>query len=212
MRTEAVPSPRFLMAHAPIVLACLTSFGLFGCALTSKADALVPRFYEPELPERTTPVAASAGARGEVRIGRISAASHLRDRRVIKKGDSELEFDDGKRWTERPDAYLRRALAQALYEEEGIKHAVSGVAPVLDCELLHFEEIHESGRPQKVRIGLVYALHDDRTVLVGETFTVSVPIEGLGEDATVHAFEKALRSVVDRIVTKVAPVAAKNTP
>lgn len=145
-------------------------------------------------------------------MGRISAASHLRDRRVVKKADSEMEFDDQKRWTERPDSYLRRAVSHALYEEQGMKQAVSGTAPVLDLELLHFEELQEGGRTTKVRVGVVYALHDERTVLAGETFTLVVPIGGEGDGNVVRAYATALRQVVDRIVAKVGPAAIKPAP
>jgi len=203
------PNFRVLSNVCGLFAVCLT---VAGCALTSKADALAFRYFEPMVPAPAAQVAPSAAARGELRLGRISAASHLRERRVVRKDDAEVAFDDERRWTERPDAYLRRALARALYEEQGMKQSVSGQSPVLDCELLHFEEVQEGGRTQKVRVGMVYALHDDRTVLVGETFVVIVPIEGQGEGGIVRAYEKALRQLVDRTVSKVMPAAQKASP
>ncbi len=182
-----------------------------GCALTSKSDALVVRYFEPEVTSSGATKAAATGAGPEVRLGRMSAASHLRDRRVVKRG-AELVFDDEKRWTERPDAYLRRALARALFDEQGVKQAISGVAPVLDCELLHFEENEAENKTKSVRVGVVYAFHDERNVLAGETFSVDVPVEGEGDANVVRAYEKALRQVVDRIVSKVAALPAKAAP
>jgi cholesterol transport system auxiliary component len=202
------PNLRFVSNICALFAVCST---VAGCALTSKADALSFRYFEPMVPAPQGQVA-PGGPRGELRLGRISAASHLRERRVVRKDDSEVAFDDERRWTERPDAYLRRALAHALYEEQGMKQSVSGQSPVLDCELLHFEEVQEGGRTQKVRVGMVYALHDERSVLVGETFVVVVPIEGQGESGIVRAYEKALRQLVDRAVSKVTPAAQKPSP
>ena len=188
---------------------CIAAVALAGCALTSKADALNVRYFDMEVPANAAGATTAAMATKEVRIGRISAASHLRDRRVSRKSDSEIDFDEQKRWTERPDSFLRRALAHAFFEEQGMKQSVSGLAPVFDCELLHFEEIVEGGRTTKVRVGIVYALHDERSVLVGERFTVVVPVEGTGDPGVVHAYEKALRQVVNRVVTTIGPSAVK---
>jgi len=180
-----------------------------GGALTAKSEALAPRYFEPEVAPAAVSTKAQPGS--EVRLGRISAASHLRDRRVVKR-DAELVFDDEKRWTERPDAYLRRAVARVLYEEQGVKQAVSGAAPVLDCELVHFEEVEAGGKARSVRVGVVYAYHDERSVLASETFSVDVPIDGEGDTGVVRAYEKALRQVVDRVVAKVGALPMKAAP
>lgn len=211
MSGHSRPIPSYFLGF--LLTALVPGCGIGG-SLTAKGEALAPRYFEPEIAPPTTTTAAKAvpGAPApEVRLGRISAASHLRDRRVVKR-DAELVFEDEKRWTERPDAYVRRALAHALYEEQGVRQAVSGSAPVIDCELTHFEEIEQDGKSKKVRIGLVYAFHDERTVLAGETFTVEVPIEGEGDSNVVHAYEKALRQVVERVVAKVTALPQKTAP
>jgi ABC-type uncharacterized transport system auxiliary subunit len=199
-------------AGLPALALVLAAFAS-GCALTSKSDVTAVHYYEPEgFPAKK----ADAKARGEVevRLGKISSASHLRERRVVRKSTSELALDEEHRWTERPDVYLRRALARQLFDEMGLRQSVSGLVPVLDAELVKFEEVERDGKRVAVRIGVVYALHDDRSVLGGETFEVESAVEDpSSEAAIVAAYGKALREAVERIGATVASSAARaSTP
>src|SRR4029077_4048150 len=116
-----------------------------GCALLSKAAPLQPRYFSLE----DGPLASNRGAAlrsptsgaMQLRLGRVSAGPHLRERIVYRDSDHELGYYEDRRWTERPETYLRRALARALFEERGLLRVVSGGAPTLEVELVAFEEI-----------------------------------------------------------------------
>lgn len=185
------------------MLLASASVALAGCALTSKSEPLVPRYFELGFvaPEGR----AQAVANGpEVRLGKVSAASHVRERRVRKRGDVELSFEDEKRWTERPEAFLRRGLARVLYEEQGYRQALSGAPFVVDCELVRLEEVEENGAVRKVVVGIVVTIHDERRVLVGDTF-VAEEATADAEDATiVRAYGKALRRALDHVADDLA--------
>jgi ABC-type uncharacterized transport system auxiliary subunit len=194
----------------PVLVSALAAFAS-GCALTSKSDVNTVHYYEPDSfsARKTEPK-----ERGtvEVRLGRISGATHLRERRVVRMSTAEISLDDEHRWTERPDVYLRRALARQLFDEMGLRQSVSGLAPVLDAELVKFEEVVRDGKRVAVRVGVVYALHDEHSVLGGETFEVESAIaDPLAEGAIVAAYGKALREVVERIGNTVASSASRST-
>src|SRR5688572_20204847 len=96
----------------------LTLLALGGCALLGKADALTPRYFSPDLSggggASGPPSTSSHGAIAELRLGRITAASHLGERIVFRDSRYELNFYEGRRWSEEPEAFLRRALAHSL--------------------------------------------------------------------------------------------------
>src|SRR5688572_26651074 len=106
---------RFACGARGVVIACLLS----GCALLGKSEAFVPRYFSPDTSSHGKPKAASA-ARADgalLKLGRITAASYLGERIVFRDSNYELNFYEERRWTERPEDYLRRALSRALFEE-----------------------------------------------------------------------------------------------
>jgi cholesterol transport system auxiliary component len=188
-------------------LALSLALALPGCALTSKADLMDIRYFTlawQEAPPSPSPGRPSAeGPR--LRLGRITASSHLRNRMVYRLSDVEVAVYEDRRWTERPEEYVRRALAQALFEERPIVHAVSGGGPAIDVELLAFDEVHgKSGRAARVTIR--YAVQDDRTVFDAESVTVEVEIRGDAEEPenTAVSMGAALHKVVEQIASRVA--------
>jgi cholesterol transport system auxiliary component len=197
-------SPRFAVAVAAAGLA------LGGCALTSKSEPLSPRYFELGFVAPEGRAQAAAGG-PEVRLGKVSAASHVRERRVRKRGDVELSFEEEKRWTERPEAFLRRGLARVLYEEQGYRQALSGAPYVVDCELVRLEEIEENGVIRKVVVGVVVTIHDERRVLVGDTFVAEEPVADAEETTVVRAYAKAMRRALDHVAEDLAK-AARATP
>jgi uncharacterized lipoprotein YmbA len=193
--------------------------GLAGCALTSKSEPLEPRYYSPERePGPGAPAAAPVTSTTEIRVGRVSAASHLRDRIVVRESDVQFGYLDEHRWSERPDAYLRRALQRALFEERGVVQVISGEAPVLDLELVAFERV-QTAHGRVARVGVHWAVHDSRTVLGQETIVVDKPVSDVkGDDdkaddaraaayasATRDALTEATARLADRVVAVVAP-------
>jgi cholesterol transport system auxiliary component len=188
----------------------LSSFGCVGCALLGKADALAPRYFSPEIPS-----AAGAGERSraparadapELRLGRITAASYLGERIVFRDSKYELDFYEGRRWSENPDEYLRRALSQSLFEEHGLHRIISGGGPTLEVELTEFAELRV--KPPVARVSVTYILFESRLVRREASVTVDLPIAG-GANAgdspepAVRALSQALNDAVARIVEQV---------
>jgi ABC-type uncharacterized transport system auxiliary subunit len=91
----------------------------------------------------------------------------------------EVGFYDDSRWTERPEAYVARALDRALFGSGRLRHVLAGPAPVLDVRVLAFEEVRaQSGSSRRARVALAVLLHDDRTVLLEQRFTHEVEVRG----------------------------------
>lgn len=197
-------------------IACMAG-ALGGCALLSKSEPRVPRYYTPERsggetsPAQgqgaapTTAPTVAAGHGRPLRIGHVGATSLLGDRIVYRTSAEEAGFYEIARWTERPENYLRRALSRTLFEERGFSRVVAGSAPTLQAELVAFEEVR--GSPHRVRLQIIVTLDDDRTTLVEQTITIEHPVPTAAiEDPTaavVRALGAALREAVERIAGQV---------
>src|SRR5262249_24489929 len=153
------------------------------------------------------PVAAAntegAATAPALRLGRVSAAAHLRERIVFREANRELGFYETRRWTEAADAYLRRALADVLFERQRIHRSLGGAGIRLDVELRDFEEVL-APRPM-AHARATFVLHDGRTVLREQTVDVERPIASAGKgesesaDAAVQAMSMALAELVGRV-------------
>jgi uncharacterized lipoprotein YmbA len=183
-----------------------------GCALTNKAQSNFPRYFSPALPH-VAPLAQRSGV--ELRLGRVSAGAHLREKMAYRSSTYEVGFYDDLLWTEKPAEYLRRALSQVLFEEQGLRSIVSGAAPVLDVELVSFEELRVPQPAALVR--LTFVLRNERTVLLEQTLTVERPLAP-GKTphppaAVAEALGEALHSMVGQLTTAVlAELLAKSNP
>ena len=189
---------------------------LLGCALTSKGDALSPRYFSPE-PGAVlgSPRAARAF---EMRLGQVSSASHLDERIAYRVGGSEMGFYDDRRWTEIPEAYLRRALEREFFEQRGLSRITTGVGPTLDVELTAFEELRS--KPSKVRVVLTFSLRDERHSLIEKTLDLEQlvqersgcdPAQCLARTMTV-TLDEAVRQLGSEVISvlsapPVAPIA-----
>jgi cholesterol transport system auxiliary component len=192
-----------------------------GCALLTKAEPLTPRYFSAE-PSGTgsasgdsvaAPRASSAPDR-ELKLGRVTSASYLGERLVFRDSPYELGFYEDRRWTEKPEAYFRRALSRALYEQGGFRRVVSGAGPTLDCELVEFAELRAPAHVARARVNFV--LYDSRSVRTEATVTVELPIaedkekadgadkEQASAAASVAALALALTNAVDEIVRRLS--------
>jgi cholesterol transport system auxiliary component len=211
-RRNQVPSQAFLfpirqaLRRLTPLLVGLSALFVFGCALTSKSESILPRYFSPE---RTgaieKPAFAPVGLSAELRVGNISAASHLDERMVFRDSAFELGYYQEKRWTEAPEEYLRRRLERALFEERGLRHVVGGSAPTLVVELTAFEEIRKPKRIARVQVSV--RLQDARLVRWEETLTVDQPVAASNDEelanGMVEAVGLALFTVVNQIADRV---------
>jgi len=176
------------------------------CALMGKGEALTPRYFSPDVGEPTLRLTNTApnspAAASELRLDRVEASSHLEERIAYRPNEAELGYYDSFRWTEPPQAYLRRALERELFERRGLVHVVSGPAPTLDVELVSFEELRQ-GTPAG-RVELRFSLSDGRRMLLEQTVRVQQPVApGAAQDAALR-LTKALSSALEEAVAKVA--------
>jgi len=142
-----------------------------GCALLGKGDPQLSRYYTPEYDADAPKVPPRSDL--QLRLGRVEGWSHLRERMAERRSTRELVYREDRRWTERPEVYLRRALSRTLFEERGVVESLSGRGFSLDVELIAFEEIQQ---PHLARMQALLVLRDDRLGLLEETITIEQPV------------------------------------
>lgn len=174
-----------------------------GCALTSKAEALSPRYFSPEQPPLS--VASPLEKDLALRLDQVASAQYLDERISYRLSGSEVGFYDNRRWTEVPEAYLRRALERELFERRGLQRVVTGSGPSLSVELTAFEEIR--GEPTRARVTLIFNLRDERGSLIDKTLTLEreliAPKGADAEQRLATTLAATLADAVARVGTEV---------
>jgi cholesterol transport system auxiliary component len=186
------------------------------CALLSKSEPNVPRYFSPETATATAAPPAPAPASGlELRLGVVNADGYIKDKIVHRDSAFEVGYYEERLWTDKPEAYVRRALARDLFDRRGVREVVSGVGTTLDVDVVAFEEVMA---PQHVgRIELTYVLYDDRVVRLSRSIAVERPIAAAkGDAAAVQAMAEALSAAVDGVadatVAELRTETASSTP
>lgn len=192
---------RWSIAAAALVLATVAP----SCALTSKSEVLDVRWYTPERvkPRLTGAEAnAAAGAPVTLELGRVTAGSHLREKMAYRDARFEVGYYEDRRWTERPEAFVRRELGRTLFEERGLRRSIGGgSAPTLEIEVLAFEEIR--AKPvHAARVQVRMILHDGHDVLHEETITVDKPLAA--DDTKVEDFVAGISDALDAACAAIA--------
>jgi cholesterol transport system auxiliary component len=172
-----------------------------GCALLSKSDPMVPRYFSLE--PAAAPRASAAPTDLQLRLGPVTSGSEIRQNLVVRDAKAELSYSEERRWTEKPEAYLRRALSQELFERRGVRRVVSGPSLSIEVELVSFEEV-KGPAGSAARVAATLILHDERVVRMEKTLTVEVPVDRAS--APDHADEavRALGVALTRIVSHIA--------
>lgn len=189
------------------VLGLMGAVALQACALLSRHEVMALRTYTPEDAPGLAVVPRSAGVGSALRLGRVTSADSL-DRRVMRReGPHEVAYLEDREWTERPEAYLRRALARTLFEEGRLGGVVGGAAPALDVELLAFEEVRAPAWVGRVTLSL--SVGDERGVSLQQTLSCERKVvvrgaEGEGS-AVARALGEALRDAVDEVSRRTRP-------
>jgi cholesterol transport system auxiliary component len=184
-------------------------FGTSACALTSKADLVETRYFSPEHvkaggDDAKAPPAPAPNAALELRLGRVLSGSNLRERIAYRNAAYELGYYENLRWTERPEAYVRRELGRSLFEEHGLHRVLSGVAPSLDVEVIAFDDVRlATGRAARIQLKII--LFEDNGVILEETLSVDRPVAG--EKAKIEdviaAMASALEAAAELVTLKV---------
>jgi cholesterol transport system auxiliary component len=176
-----------------------------GCALLSKSEPVIPRYFSPEAPAPSTPRVTRDASGLELRLGRVNADAYIKDRIVHRDSAFEIGYYDDRVWTEKPEAYVRRALARALFDERGVTQLLSGAGATLDVDVVAFEEVRDPAHV--ARIELVYVIYDDRVVRLSRSVVVDRPIAPAKGDAAANQMAKALSSALVAAVDAVASAA-----
>jgi ABC-type uncharacterized transport system auxiliary subunit len=177
-----------------------------GCAFFNKSDPVLLRYFTPEA-VGSRPVSSADTPRAaptlELRLGRVDEASYLKDRIAFRDDGFEVGYYERLRWTEKPEAYLRRALGRALFQDGRVGEIVSGPGPTLDVDVDAFEELRSPRHAARIQLTLV--LHDDRHVQFQETLTIERPIASTenGSAEIARAMAGALDEAVRRVLAQV---------
>jgi cholesterol transport system auxiliary component len=138
----------------------------------------------------------------ELRLGRVNAKADVGNKIARRESTYEVVYYEGRFWTEKPDAYVRRALLRAIFDDRGVRQVLSGAATTLEVDVLAFEEVV---KPAHVgRVTLAYSLYDDRTVLLSRTVTCERPIADASGDAAAEAVVEAVTGAMGAAVDAVA--------
>lgn len=177
---------------------------LSGCALVNKAEPLDVTYYDPAFPEANRAVTPTTADVIELRLDRVTSAEHLDSRIAYRENSVQIGFYDEQRWAERPEAYLRRALARALFTGRGVVQALGGARPALEAELVAFEEVR-SKRGRRARASIQFVLRQGPRVLANDLITVERPVT----DDSGAALARALGAALDDASSEVATRAVK---
>jgi ABC-type uncharacterized transport system auxiliary subunit len=183
------------------------------CALTSKAEVLSIRYFCPEVLE-TSHVDSHQKPTGawssEVKLGRVSSGPNLRERIAYRTTVYELKYYDHYRWTERPESYMRREITYALLSNGSLRRVLSNTSPILDVDLLDFEELYLP-TSHAVRIRLNMVVTQGTEVLFERMLMIDSPVVGAAPeiDIVVAAMATALKVAAGQITDHVATVLRK---
>jgi hypothetical protein len=183
-----------------------------GCALTSKADIVEIRYFSPEQVKprltggdaSTAPAAAAPNGALDVRLGRVSSGSNLRERIAFRDAAYELGYYEDWRWTERPETFVRRELGRTLFEEHGMHRVFNGSSPTVDVEVIAFDDLRlKTGRAARVQLKAMVS--DDSGVLWEDTLTVDRPVTADKPkiEDVVGAMAGALDAATEQLAVKV---------
>lgn len=175
---------------------------LEGCALTSKADAVYPRFFSPESEAAPTVTPPHVAPQLALRMGLVQAASYVEERFAYRLEPAELSYYEDRRWTEPPERYVRRALERELFQQRGIRRTVSGPGSTLDVELTAFEELRSA--PARVRLTLDFSLHDDRQSQLERRVVVERPLPASTSESSARDVTAALALALNAAVLDVS--------
>jgi ABC-type uncharacterized transport system auxiliary subunit len=116
-----------------------------------------------EVPSSTARI--HRGAPVPLRLRRVTAAAHLKERVAVRVGDLEMGFDDLLRWVEPPAVFVERRIARKLFEDLGLQRVEGGGSAKLDVEVRSFEEVRVPRRAAVVELWVSLVDARDRSLV-----------------------------------------------
>jgi ABC-type uncharacterized transport system auxiliary subunit len=200
-------------SRGALLAALVVTLPSLGCAAFSKSTPLEIRYFTPEIepPGAQHSQAPTDPATASLRLGRVVGGPELGEEMQWRESPLEVGFYDNTRWTERPEAYVSRALSRALFGSGRLRHVLAGPAPVLDVRVLAFEEVRpQSGRQRRARVTLAVLLHDERTALLEQRFTQEVDVPGGKIEQLVQGLALAMHQAVEQVAGQAAATLAQH--
>ena len=178
-----------------------------GCALLSKSKPLGVKWYTPDRVVQSLECRPARPGQ-TLLLGRVTSGTDLTE--LIAHGDGvyRVDYYDDRRWTERPERYVRDTLGRTLFEACGFQRAVTGIAPTLDVQLLKFQEV-TTPSTHAVRIALRVTLSKERAIF-DDTVAITEPVVGPRFEDVIGAMGRALDGVAVLVAQRVE--AAPSTP
>jgi uncharacterized lipoprotein YmbA len=152
------------------------------------------RFFAPAWPADLH----QSGLPGErpLRLARVSAAGHLRERMVVRRSDVEYGFDDEHLWLREPVEFTEEALIAALFVSGGFRSSTARDAPAVEVRLGALELV--AATPPTARVELTASLeHPDGALQ--KSFAIERPLTDLDRAAFAREAGVALGEAVRRV-------------
>ena len=190
-----------------VTLVVLAALAIAGCALTERGPSVEWTYYSLP-PSQAAAAPTPLQKRRPLQLGQVTASSNLAKKIVYRVSEVESGEYENKRWTDRPEDFVSRALERALFEKRGLAQKLSGSAPQLDVEIVAFEEVR-AGAGRRGRVTLRFALHDDARVLLRGAVRKehAATSEDIGD--VVRAIGEALEEATNDVADTVAATLAK---
>ena len=188
MRDRPTRSPLLLLLLS-VGLACT-----LGCL--SSRPALTPRYFVA--PTATTAATSIEATAPEFRLGRVTAAPHLRERLAWRLSDVELAFDEESRWAVPPEEMLREAIERASSRSGRLRESKERGIPQLDVSLENFEGRTEN-RDALISIRLTWRDGAARSI-ASRVVRRESPLEEISAESLARALGHALEATAGEVI------------
>ncbi len=188
------------------LLVLLCSCASAGCL--GSRPALTPRFYLVPTSIAASPLAHNKAP--ALRLGRVTAAPHLRDRITWRLSDVELAFDEESRWAVPPEDMLKEAIELSCFVTGRLLESKERGTPTLDVHLESFEgRIPESDAVISIRMTLK---DGDARSVASRIVRLEPPLSEVRADTLARALGAALDAAATEIAEWVVQTMKTPTP
>src|SRR5262245_50140123 len=191
-----------LATRAAVLAAALAA----GCTLLPE-PAAAPRVYR--VPSSDAPAPAEKVPAARLRLRTVASAAYL-DEGVAWRSGVEVGIRPGVRWAERPEVVLQHVLLSQLFSGGRLVRTEALDAPVLDVELLAFEELLDEGGDVALVALRAHLLGESRDEL--QAFELQSRQPPAGDDDRTEALARALGAGLDDVCGRLAAEVVRTLP
>ena len=169
-----------------------------GCTLLPDPPA-APRVYR--VPSSDAPAAAESAPAGRLRLRTVASAAYL-DEGVAWRSGVQVGIRPGVRWAERPEVVLQHALLTQLFSGGRLVRTEAIDAPLLDVDLLAFEELLDEGGDVALVELRARVLDESRDEVLSLELQSRQPLAADGDRT--EALARALGAGLDDVCSRLA--------